>query len=113
MGTITVTSAGFAALPATAPAGWPSTLVWPGAIAPNGSKQATITDAEMLQLFTWAATQFPLPVRPPSNTPPPPVAVTVAQILVAWVGTLFQGTVLAIQNYFAVPASKPPPINLN
>lgn len=102
MGTITITAAGFAATPASAPAGWPSGITYPGAVAPNGSRQATITDAEMLQLITWvAATQITI-------TNP-----TVAQILVAWVQTFFNGTKAAIQNYFTIPASVPPPIGLS
>lgn len=102
MGTITISSSGFAAMPATAPSNWPAGLVYPGAVAPNGSRSATLTDAEMLQLITWAAaTKINQPASP-----------TVAQILSAWVGDLFASTRAAIQNW-GTTQSAPPQINLN
>lgn len=110
-GTITITSAGFGALPASPPAGWPANVTWPGngILAPNGSRAATITDAEMLQLFTWAAaSQFQ-----GQGSAIAPVSPTIAQVLVAWIGTFFNGTKAAVQGYFTVPAAPPPPINLN
>lgn len=102
MGTITITSAGFAALPASAPANWPAGITYPGSIAPNGSRQAILTDAEMVQLVTWAAASFS-----PNSTP------TITQILVGWVGSFFQATKDSVQRYFTGPPTIPPPINLN
>lgn len=108
MGTITITSSGFAAMPSTAPTGWPVGVTYPGSVAPNGSRSATITDAEMIQLITWAAaTQIP------QGTASSPTSATIAQILVGWVLTFFNGTKAAIQSYFTTPTVPPPPINLN
>ncbi len=110
MGAITISSSGFGPLPVAAPAGWPVGVVWPGngTVAPNGQRQATLTDAEMLQLFTWAAaTQIP------QGTATQPASTTIAAVLVAWVGTFFRGTIQAIQQYFTGAPSVPPPINLN
>lgn len=108
MGTITISSSGFAALPATAPAGWPVGIVYPGAVAPNGARSATLTDAEMVMLVTWAAAE--LTTQGSSSAP---ATVTVAQILVNWVGSFFNGTKGAVQRYFTQPAVPPAQINLN
>ena len=113
MGTITITSAGFGPLPVATPANWPVGLVWfgNGVIAPNGTRQATITDAEMLQLITWAAAD-----TVPNGTQLNPATTTIAQVLVGWISALFSLTKTKIQQHFttpAVPASSPPPINLN
>jgi hypothetical protein len=85
-------------------------MTWPGngTIAPNGSRAAALTDAEMLQLVTWAAAS-----QIPQGTPTNPATPTIAQILIAWVGTFFNGTKNAIVQYFTQPATAPTPINLN
>lgn len=105
MGTVTITFAGFASLPATAPIGWPPNVAYPGAIAVNGSHGATLADAELVQLVTWiAATQFG-----DGSLKPAPTAL---QLLLAWIGPFFSSTRGAIQNHFTTH-TPPPPINLN
>lgn len=99
MGTLTVTAAAFAALPAAAPAGWPAGVTWPGGGNPNGTKSFTISDAHWVQLITWvAATQ----AVPPTPTAP--------QLLLAWLGVWTQGTINAVSQYFTTPPVVPPPI---
>lgn len=108
MGTITITSAGFTATPATTPPLWPVGVTYPASVAPNGSRSATLTDTEMLDLITWAAAS-----QIPQGTATNPTTPTITQILVAWVGTFFNGTKAAVQNYFTTPAVPPAQINLN
>lgn len=105
MGTITVTLTGFGLTPATAPANWPAWITYPASAAPNGSRSATLTDAEMLQLVTWAAaTNFK---QDSQNLNP-----SIANILIAWVSRFFNNTRLGVQQYFTLPPVPPTPINL-
>jgi hypothetical protein len=102
MGTITITTLGFAATPASAPAQWPSGVVYPGAVAPNGSRQVIISDADFVRILTWAAaTQVPQNQGPPLGSP---TVQTMAQILVSSVQHLYDGWTQAVVNYFQTPA---------
>lgn len=111
MGTVTVTTAGFSNLPATAPAGWPSYVVYPANAPMNGSHAYTVSDADWVRLITWtAASQFA--ATPPSipGAPSTPANPTALQILLAWVQVLWSGTQQAEQQYGTTPPVKPPPI---
>ena len=113
-GTLTVTTAGFAALPATAPAGWPTNLKWPGGGAVNGSKSYTISDADYQQMLVWAANannaQVVAAVCPAPCTTPPPYTVTGLQVLVSLVQNWVNGMIQAVSVQFTTPAQPPPPI---
>jgi hypothetical protein len=110
-GTLTVSTAGFAALPATAPAGWPTNLKWPGGGAVNGSKSYTISDADYVQMLVWAANANNAQIIA-QLTPPPPYTVTGLQVLVSLVQNWVNGMIAAVQVQFTVPAQQPPPINI-
>ncbi len=105
-GQISVSASGFAALPATAPAGWPPGVVWPGGQLPNGTRtMQNIPDSDMIMLLTWVAvTQIPQAT--------PPTSVTAGQILIALVGNWITGLKQAVQGLFTTPPTIPPPINL-
>jgi len=105
MGTLTVTTAGFSALPASAPPGWPNGVGYPGGV-PNGTKSLTINDADMLAILSWVASTM--------TTNTPPLNPTLAQILVQWVTiTIDQITTTAVQQYHVTPPVIPPPISIS
>lgn len=107
MGTVTVTTAGFSNLPATAPAGWPSYVVYPANAAMNGSHSYTVNDADWLRLIQWtAASQFQ------SGTPSAPATPSALQILLAWVQILWGTTQMSEQQYSKTPPVVPPPIGV-
>jgi hypothetical protein len=110
-GTLTVTTAGFAALPATAPAGWPTNLKWPGGGAVNGTKSYTISDADYQQMLVWAANANNAQIVA-QLTPPPPYTVTGLQVLVSLVQNWVNGMIAAVQVQFTTPAQPPPPISI-
>jgi len=113
-GTLTVTTAGFATLPATAPAGWPTNLKWPGGGAVNGTKTYTISDTDYQLMLVWAAnannTQIVAGVCPSPCTTPPPYTVTGLQVLVSLVQNWVNGMIQAVSVQFTTPAQPPPPI---
>ena len=113
-GTLTVTTAGFATLPATAPAGWPTNLKWPGGGAVNGTKTYTISDADYVQMLVWAANannaQIVAGVCPSPCGTPPPYTVTGLQVLVSLVQNWVTGMIQAVSVQFTTPAQPPPPI---
>jgi hypothetical protein len=106
-GTVTITGAGFANLPASPPAGWPANVVWPGGGSPNGTKAYTISDADWLILLTWVASANPQLATVPPQTPP-----TAPQILLAWVQNWINGTISAVQQYHTAAPVPPPPISI-
>ena len=110
-GTLTVTTAGFAALPATAPSGWPSNLKWPGGGAVNGSKSYTISDTDYQLMLVWAANANNGQIIA-QLTPPPPYTVTGLQVLVSLVQNWVNGMIAAVQVQFTTPAQPPPPISI-
>jgi hypothetical protein len=110
-GTLTVTTAGFAALPATAPSGWPSNLKWPGGGAVNGSKSYTISDTDYQLMLVWAANANNAQIIA-QLTPPPPYTVTGLQVLVSLVQNWVNGMIAAVQVQFTTPAQPPPPISI-
>jgi hypothetical protein len=111
MGTLTVTTAGFANTPATAPAGWPANLKWPANAVVNGTKTYTITDADYQSMLVWAANANNAQIIA-SLTPPPPYTVTGLQVLLSLVQNWVNGMIQAVQVHFTVPAQQPPPITI-
>jgi hypothetical protein len=106
MGTMTITAAGFANLPATVPANWPATIVYPANGNPNGTKVYTWTDADWVRAITWvASTQY----RPPVGSLPP-FTVTAAQLLLAYVQGWVDATVQS-ERGFSTQTIIPAPIN--
>jgi hypothetical protein len=106
MGTMTITAAGFTALPANPPANWPSDVTWPAGGSANGSKVYTWSDADWIRLLTWVASsqsQF----RSGGGQPTTPTA---AQILLAYVQSWVNGTITAEQQFSTKPPTPPPPI---
>jgi hypothetical protein len=106
MGTLTIVSAGFANLPATAPSNWPPNIVYPAGGSTNGTKVYTWNDADWLRTITWAAaTQYAPPI---GSTPP--YSPTAAQILLAYVQGWINATAQS-ERQFSTQYTVPPPIN--
>ena len=114
-GTLTVTTAGFANTPGTAPSGWPSNLKWPGGQTVNGTKTYTISDADYQQMLVWAANannaQIIAAAGPPTGTPPV-YTVTGLNILLSLVQNCVNGMIQAVAVQFTTPAQPPPPISI-
>lgn len=111
MGTMTITSAGFAPTPASAPTNWPPNLVWPSAGSFNGTKTYTISDSDALQILSWIATTYNATLIA-GKTPPPPYTITALQIFVAWLNGFMAATTDSVQRQQYVPATPPPPISI-
>jgi hypothetical protein len=114
-GTLTVTTSGFASLPATAPSGWPTNLKWPGGGAVNGSKSYTISDTDYQLMLVWAANannaQIIAAAGPPTGTPPV-YTVSGLNILLSLVQNWVNGMIQAVSVQFTTPAQPPPPISI-
>ena len=110
MGTVQITSTGFAALPGTPPKNWPTNIVWPGGATFNGSKSYTISDADAQQIFSWIATTYNAQLV---GTNPPPVSVPALQIFVAWLNGFMQATTNSVQQQQITPAVTTPPISIS
>jgi hypothetical protein len=102
-GTFTMSASGFAALPVTAPAGWPANLAWPANASPNGTKSWTVSDADWIAIMTWTANQQN------GNLPQLPATMTITQLLLGFVGIFVNGVKAAVQQFLTVPAAPPPP----
>ena len=116
MGTLTVSTSGFANTAATAPADWPSNLTYPANAVVNGTKAYTITDADYGKMLSWAANannaQIIAAAPPPTGTPPV-YSVTGLQILLSLVQNWVNGMIQAVQVHNTVPAQQPPPITIS
>jgi len=113
MGTLQITAAGFANLPATAPSLWPSNLTYPTSGATNGSKTYTISDADWIRLVTWAANANNLQLVNGSSNPPPappPHTVTGVQVLLSLVQNWINGMIGAEQQFGTTPPQPPTPV---
>ena len=110
MGTLTVTTAGFANSAATAPADWPANLVYPANAVVNGTKTYTISDADYGKMLSWAANANNAQLV---GTNTPPVTVTGLQVLVSLVQNWVNGMIQAVQVHNTVPAQQPPPITIS
>jgi len=115
MGTLAITASGFANLPASAPAGWPTNLTWPGAVTVNGTKSYTINDADWVNIMVWAANAnnpqliAASPAPPPA---PPPYTVTGVGVLLSLVQNWINGIIGAVQHQFTTPPQAPPPVTI-
>ncbi len=106
MGTFTISASGFAALPATPPAGWPSNLVWPGGALPNGSKSWTVSDADWVDVVNWSANRNNAALfanATPQGSP------TVGQILIDFAQIFVDGIKQAVVQFLTAAPSAPPP----
>ena len=110
MGTVTVTSAGFAALPGTTPKNWPTNLVWPAGGSVNGTKPFTISDGDIQQMLSWIATNYNSTLV---GTGTPPVTVTAIAYFLAWLQGFMNATTDAVQHHNTDTATKPPPITIS
>src|SRR5215469_12178747 len=104
MGTFTISASGFSTLPATAPAGWPAGLTWPGAVSPNGTKSWTVSDADWVDVVVWSANRNFVTLGGNLTTPGTP---TVGQILIDFAQIFVDGIKQAVVQYFT-PAPTPP-----
>jgi hypothetical protein len=110
MGTVTITSAAFAALPGTVPKNWPSNLTWPAGGSINGTKPFTISDADIQQMLSWIATNYNSTLV---GTSTPPVTVTAISMFLVWLVGFMNATTDAVQHHQTDPAVKPPPITIS
>src|SRR4029450_1254446 len=110
MGTMSITSAGFAPLAAQPPPNWPSNLTWPAGGGINGTKTYTISDADALQILSWVATTYNGQLV---GANPPPVTIPALQIYVAWLNGFMAATTDSVQQQQYTPATPPPPISIS
>ncbi|HEX4500631.1 MAG TPA: hypothetical protein VH187_05575 [Scandinavium sp.] len=109
MGTVTVTSSGFAALPSTAPTHWSANITWPAGGSINGTKSFTISDADIQQMMSWIAQTYNAVLV---GNSPPPVTVLAVQIFVAWFDGFMRTTTAGVQQQQTLPPQVPPPITI-
>lgn len=109
MGTMTISSAAFAALPAQAPSNWPTNMTWPGGGSINGTKVYNISDADAQLMLAWIAMNYNIQLIG-ANTPP--VTVPAVQVFVAWLNGFMKATTDSVQNYHTTPPVVPPPISI-
>jgi hypothetical protein len=112
MGTMSITSAGFTALPAQVPNNWPANIVWPGGGNFNGTKVYTISDTDAQQILSWIAETYndTLVLGKPL---PPPFTVPAIQIFMAWLNGFMKATTDAVQRQQYDAAPPPPPISIS
>src|SRR6516225_8573995 len=106
MGTLTVTTAGFANTAATAPPDWPANLVYPANAVVNGTKAYTISDADYGKMLSWAANvnnSEIIAAAPPPTGIPPVYSVTGLQVLLSLVQNWVNGMIQAVQVHNTVP----------
>jgi len=109
MGTMTITSSGFASLPAQVAKNWPSNITWPNGGSINGTKAYTISDADAQQIMSWIATTYNAQLV---GANPPPVSVPALQIFVAWLNGFMNATTNSVQQQQITPPVVPPPIGI-
>jgi len=110
MGTLAITSSGFAPLPSTPPNNWPSNLTWPAGGVFNGTKNYTFTDADAAQILAWVAATYNAQLV---GSNPPPVTVPAVQIFLAWLNGFMNATTDSVQRYHTTPPVVPPPITIS
>jgi hypothetical protein len=109
MGTLTVSTSGFAVLPATAPSGWPANIVWPASGSTNGTKSYTISDADWIRLMVWSANANNSQLV---GNNPPPVTIAATAVLLALVQNWINGLIGSVQHNDTTPPNVPPPITI-
>ena len=109
MGTMAITSSGFAPLPAQPPKNWPSNLVWPAGGSFNATKNYTISDADAQQIFAWIATNYNETLVAGA---PPPVTKPATAYFLAWLQGFMNSTTDSVQRQQTEPAVVPPPISI-
>jgi hypothetical protein len=109
MGTMTITSNGFAVLPAQAPKNWPSNLTWPGGGSINASKAFTISDADAQQILSWLAENYNAVLV---GTGTPPVTKPATAYFLAWLQGFMNATTDSVQRQQSDPMVVPPPISI-
>lgn len=112
MGTVTITTAGYANMPATPPANWPSYVTFPANSPTNGSHSFTVSDADWLRILTWVATTQFSASGGGRGQPIVPASPTVLQMAIAWATVWWNGTIQAEQQLNATPPSLPTPIGV-
>jgi hypothetical protein len=109
MGTMAITSSGFAPLPAQPPKNWPPNLVWPAGGAFNATKNYTISDADAQQIFSWIATAYNKQLV---GSGTPPVTKPATQYFLAWLDGFMAATTSNVQRQQTDPPVVPPPIDI-
>jgi hypothetical protein len=109
MGTMAITSSGFATLPAQVPKNWPTNITWPAGGSINGTKNYTITDADAQQILSWIAETYNAQLV---GNNPPPVTVPALQIFVAWLNGFMNATTNSVQQHNTDPPAVPPAISI-
>jgi hypothetical protein len=112
MGTMAITSSGFAALPAQPPINWPANLVWPAGGSINGTKNYTISDTDAQQILAWVAETYNATLIS-GKPPPPPFSISALQIFVTWLNGFMTATTDSVQRQQYIPAVPPPPISIS
>jgi hypothetical protein len=112
MGTIAITSSGFAPLPPTAPDNWPSNLVWPAGGSVNGTKNYTLSDTDAQQMLSWIGGNYNDQLIA-GKTPPPPYSISALQIYLVWLNGFMSATTDSVQRYHTTPPAVPPPISIS
>jgi|SRR5215831_18475680 len=109
MGTMQITSAGFAALPAQAPNNWPDNLTWPPTGNLNATKTYTISDVHAQEILAWIGANYNAQLV---GTNPPPVTVPAPAMFLTWLNGFMQATTDAVQRQQTSPAVVPAPISI-
>jgi len=111
MGTMTITSTGFANLPAQAPNNWPSNITWPANGSINGTKNYTISDTDAQQILSWIAETYNAKLIA-GKLGQPPFTINALQMFVEWLNGFMNATTDSVQRQQYVPAVPPPPITI-
>ena len=111
MGTMAITSSGFANLPAQVPKNWPANIKWPSGGNINGTKNYTISDADAQQILAWIGETYNASLIA-GKPEPPPYTVPAIPIFLAWLDGFMKATTDAVQRQQYVPAAPPPPISI-
>jgi|SRR5262245_8901527 len=109
MGTMTITTAGFAVLPASPPKNWPSNLVWPAGGSFNATKIYNISDADAQQMLSWMAENYNAEIV---GGAAPPVTKPATAYFLAWFQGFMKATTDSVQRHNTDPPVVPPPISI-
>jgi hypothetical protein len=110
MGTLAITSSGFAVLPPTAPKNWSDNLVWPAGGSINATKTYTFSDADAQQILSWIAANYNAQLV---GSGTPPVTIPATQMFLAWLNGFMNATTDSTQRHNTDPPVVPPPITIS